>query len=202
MRIAAAFLLLALATVTTRAQGTVAFHNTASPGYRFWTNNWQGNVSNLISGADAYRIGLYGSTDLAASEGSLVLLALATNAPSAALAGYFNGGSALPLAGLSVGTAIRFHLRAWSLSAGANWSEASITAAQDPYSLGMGTSPLGSTVLGGGIIPPGALFGTSPGQLSRGFMILHPELVPEPSLGALAFLGAVTGFLFLRRRAH
>ena len=77
--------------IAAQAQGTVAFHNTASPTYRLWTNNWQGTVSNLVSGANAYRIGLFGSTDLTAYESSLSLLALATNAASPALAGYFNG---------------------------------------------------------------------------------------------------------------
>jgi MYXO-CTERM domain-containing protein len=176
-------------------QGTVAFHNNGSTTFRLWTNNAALTASNLMSGA-AYRVGLYGSTDLSASEGSLSLLLMTTNAAPAAAAGRFNGGSAVPIAGIAGGQ-IRFQLRAWSIAGGDTYEAARTASLADPLNIALGTSPLGTTTLGGGIVPPGALFGTSPGQLTEGFQVAP---IPEPSSIALGLLGLGAIALFRRRK--
>jgi hypothetical protein len=182
---------------TAFGQGQVAFNNTASTNFRLWTNNATGTASNLMTGASQYRIGLYGSTDLGASEGSLSLLLLATNAAPAALAGYFQGGVAAPIAGIAPGTTIRFQVRGWSLARGANWDEALLASSADPLNVAIGTSPFGTTTLGGGVVPPGAIFGTTPGALTSGFGIAP---IPEPSSIALGLLGLGAIALFRRRK--
>jgi hypothetical protein len=168
------------------AQGTVAFNNLASTNFRLWTNGPGPRESNLINGA-SYRIGLYGSTDLNAPESSLSLLLLATNPGPAAFAGYFNGGSVAFIPGLAAGTTIRFQLRGWSLFAGQSFEQARTASQVDPLNVALGLSPLGTATLGGGIVPPGLLFGTAPGLLTEGFLIG----VPEPSAYALAALGVL-----------
>lgn len=177
-------------------QGTVVFNNNAGTQYRLWTNGPVGGQSNLMSGANGYRIGLYGSTDLGAAEGSLTLLLLATNAPIAAVAGRFDGGAAAAT-GLTAGTQIRFQLRAWTFSAGTSHAAALAAQALDPLGVATGTSPLGTTTVGGGTVLPGALFGTSAGLLTGGFQIAP---IPEPSSVALGLLGLGAVALFRRRK--
>lgn len=179
------------------AQGTVVFNNVAGGAFRLWTNNASGTASNLISGA-AYRIGLYGSTDLGAAESSLSLLLMTTNPAPAGAAGLFNGGSAAPIPGIGgAGTQIRFQLRGWSLFAGDNYAAAVAAQALDPINVATGISALGTTTLGGGTVLPGALFGTAPGLLASGFGITP---VPEPSSIALGLLGLGAIALFRRRK--
>jgi len=179
------------------AQGTVVFNNIAGGAFRLWTNNASFSASNLMSGA-AYRIGLYGSTDLGAAEGSLSLLLMTTNPAAAGAAGLFNGGNSAPIAGVGgAGTSLRFQLRAWSLFAGDNYAAAVAAQALDPLNVATGVSALGTTTLGGGTTLPGALFGTSPGLLQTGFGITP---VPEPSSIALGLLGLGAIALFRRRK--
>jgi hypothetical protein len=162
-------------------QGTLIFNNNASAAYNLYTNNPSGTGPGLLSGAGRYRVGLYASTNLSATAGSLELVGLGTNT---ALAGKFNGGSAFVLPnGYPTSQQIVFQLRAWSLSAGLSYAE-------------LGTSPLGMTTPGGGLIQAGALFGTSPGLLPTGFVLN----IPEPSTIALGLLGLGAIALFRRRK--
>jgi hypothetical protein len=175
-------------------QGTLIFNNNASAAYNLYTNNSSGTPLGLISGAGRYRVGLYASTNLSATAGSLELVGLATNT---ALAGKFNGGSAFVLPnGYPSSQQIVFQLRAWSLGAGTSFAEALTAAAADPLNVALGASPLGTTTPGGGLIQAGALFGTTPGLLSSGFGLG----VPEPSSIALGLLGLGAIALFRRRR--
>lgn len=179
------------------AQGIVSFDNRFSTNYRLWTNNVSGTASNLMSGVNAFRIGLYVSTDLDAAEGALSLVGLATNA---AFAGYFAGGNPFSLPnGYENGIPIRFQLRAWSFAGGLSWDEAVAMAQADPLRISLGASPFGTAVPGGGGVPPFPLFGTDPGQLLTGFEI---RPIPEPSVLALALLGLVAGSAFACRRAR
>jgi hypothetical protein len=180
------------------AQGTVVFNNNGSTNFRLTTNNASRTQAGLMSGAQ-YRIGLYGSTDLTAAEGSLALLLMTTNPAPAAAAGLFNGGSAASVPGIAAGTTIRFQLRGWSLFAGANYGAALLAQANDPINVATGTSPIGTTTLGGGTVLPGALFSTAgtPGLLTGGFEIAP---VPEPSSIALGLLGLGAIALFRRRK--
>ena len=161
------------------------FHNLGSTSYRLWTNNGYTVVQTPTNLAccGLYRIGLYSSTDLAAPEGALMLSALTTNAAPIAAAGRFNAGSAVPLAGIAPGTQILFQVRAWAIN---------------PLDGATGRSRLGLTTVGGGIFPPGELFGTRPGLLTEGFCIGGFGCVPEPSSGALAVLGLIAAALVSR----
>jgi hypothetical protein len=175
-------------------QGTLIFNNNASAAYNLYTNNPSGTGPGLLSGAGRYRVGLYASTNLSATAGSLELVGLGTNT---ALAGKFNGGSAFVLPnGYPTSQQIVFQLRAWSLSAGLSYAEALAAAAVNPLNVELGTSPLGMTTPGGGLIQAGALFGTSPGLLPTGFVLN----IPEPSTIALGLLGLGAIALFRRRK--
>lgn len=190
-------LLAALAGMVTATygQGTVVFNNTAATAYNLTTNDATGTSPGVMSGAGRYRIGLYASTDLGASESSLQLVGLATNI---AINGKFSGGNPFTLpTGYPQGSAIRFQLRAWSFAGGLSYESAEFAAASDPFNIALGRSLLGTTTPGGGPTPAGALFGTNPGQLTSGFEI---RPVPEPSSIALGLLGLGAIALFRRRK--
>jgi MYXO-CTERM domain-containing protein len=176
-------------------QGSVVFNNTASAAYNVTTNDAFGGNAGLMSGAGRYRVGLYASTDLLAGAGSLSLVGLSTNI---GIAGKFSGGSPFVLPnGYPTGTPIRFQLRGWSFAGGLSYEEAVTASLGDPLNIALGTSALGTTTPGGGPTPPGALFGTAPGQLTSGFVVAP---VPEPSSIALGLLGLGAIALFRRRK--
>jgi len=178
--------------VSVFGQGRVSFKNTASTSYYIRTND--GFNIGLMSGVNAYRIGLYVGTNLAGDESSLSLVGLATNAP---LAGYFNGGSvfALPTA-YPADMPILFQLRGWSFAGGLSFEEAVVNSGLPGNVILLGKSELGVITPTAIPSPPRELFGTNPGQLSQGFVIG----VPEPSMHALAALGAIALLLCGRRR--
>ena len=67
------------ASVSLFAQGTVTFANLASQNYRLTTNSAPGGPnSGLMSGVNAYRIGLYAGPS-GSAEGALTLVGIATN---------------------------------------------------------------------------------------------------------------------------
>lgn len=183
MKTAVAILASVWLSISAFGQGTVAFSNLGLSNFRLWTNTFTPSGSNFMSGVNAYRIGLYvgpgGST-----PSSLALVGLATNAPLAALAGSFNGGNPFAVPGFSQGQVIAFQIRAWSFSSGTSFE----SALADPFGV-FGSSPMGYAALGGGTVPPAALFGPNPGQLSSGFAIGIP--IPEPSTCALSVLAIV-----------
>jgi hypothetical protein len=185
-------------TASAFAQGTIRFANTGSPAgfdFRLWTNNATLTASNLMSGAGRYRIGLYGSSDSSASEGSLTLIASVLNSPAA---GIFSGGDPYRVPnGYAASTPFRFQLRAWSVAGGASYEEATTASLLDPLNIALGKSDLGLVTLGGGTVQQAALFGTSVGQLSRGFEI---KPVPEPSSIALGLLGLGAIAMFRRKK--
>jgi len=198
MRNKTALVLLAgCVTVSTACgQGRVSFRNTASSNYYIWTNNVRGTAPGLMSGTNAYRIGLYASTAVGAFESSLTLIGLTTN--SAALPGRFLGPSpfALP-AQFVAGQAMTFQLRGWSLWAGTSWEEMEMNP--DFHYVQAGWSALGTVIPTASPSPAAELFGTNPGQLSSGFWMTPP--IPEPSVRSLAILGAVAWWMARRRRA-
>ena len=187
-----------VASVSAFGQGRVTFRNGASTSYYLWTNNALGTASGLMSGVNAYRIGLYASPNSGALEGSLTLIGLATN--SAALPGRFLGPDpyAITAPGYTAGNPITFQIRAWTFSAGMSFEEAVLASALDPLNFVYGVSPLGTTTPTPSPSPAGALFGTNPGNLTSGFQIWA---VPEPSTFAQGILGATAIFLNARRRS-
>ena len=182
---------LVVATSSAFAQ-SVVFANTAGVAYKLTTNNVAGTALGNMSGANAYRIGLYAAGGAGQTENSLVLVGLATNAATAALAGNFNGGNPffLPSPFLA-GDTITFQVRSWQFSGGLTYAEAFLAG------VATGRSSVGSTVLGGGTVPAGALFGTSAGQIGS-FSAVAP--IPEPSSIAIGLLGLGAVALFRRRK--
>jgi hypothetical protein len=118
--------------------------------------------------------------------------AYALNSTAAAGAGrMLNPGTATNIAGFGPGTSANFIVRAWqSTSGGADWSAAR------PGLTWIGTSSLGTLIVGGGAFPVPSSFGVAPGQI--GGFVVNP--VPEPSSMALAGLGAASLLLFRRRK--
>ena len=138
--------LLLVSAANSFGQGTVVFQNTASPAFNLTTNNGLGTAPGPISGAGAYRIGLYASVNTNATAGSLALVGLATNV--AALPGKFNGGGGFILPnGFPTGTPIVFQLRGWSFAGGTSFEEALVSSAGN---VALGVSPLGVTTPGHG----------------------------------------------------
>lgn len=179
-------------TFSAHAQGTISFRNVASTRFYIWTNNFEGTAPGLMSGTNAFRIGLYVSTDLGARESALHLAGLATNASP--FPGRFLGPSPYSLpAGYPAGTPILFQLRVWSHHGGLSWDEGVFASRGGVVA---GASPLGTVTPTAPPAPPAEIFGTRPGQLPSGFWIGPP--IPEPSTYALTSL-AMAALLLMRR---
>lgn len=182
MKAFCAVVLMALASIIGRGQGTVDFRNTLST--PITTNNLQG-TSGLISGAGNYRFGLYVGP-FGSSGGSLTLVGSGINGT---IAGQFTGGSVV--AGFPPDTQVSFQVRGWSSFAGNSYEQASIYATGGNLPLAY----LGQSMLGSFTVPSSGsviLFGTGPGQV--GGFELSP--IPEPS----TFILSVVGLLLLGGR--
>jgi hypothetical protein len=121
-----------------------------------------------------------------------LVTAYALNSTAAAGAGrMLNPGNASS-ATYGPGTSVNFIVRAWQTQSGvADWS-----AAKTEGFLAIGTSSLGTLIVGGGAFPVPGAFGVATGQIG-GFTVVP---VPEPSSMALAGLGAAGLLLFRRRK--
>jgi hypothetical protein len=199
------FLLVGLfAAFFAHGQGSVGFDNTSTT--RFYTNNGSGGYG-LMSGVNAYRIGLYVGP-LGSDEPSLQLVGLATNAFGIPpFDGRFNGGNPFHLPnGYPGDTTIAFQVRVWSFAAGLSWEEASASSGS-PF---LGSTAIGFVTPAEGTTPVPRLFGTSPGQLtglqyppsspSLAKLFIEPGSVPEPSTCVLGVLAVMTAFVFRRHR--
>lgn len=189
----------AIGTAASLGQGTLSFANTGLANtWKIGTNNVLGTAPGLMSGANAYRIGLYAGAQ-GTPAGSLTLVGLATNAAPAAAAGFFSGGNPFAVSGFTSGTTISFQLRGWSFAGGLSYQEALTAAGADPLNIALGQSTVGTTTLGGvGGAPPGVIWTTSNPNGITGFT-LAPG-VPEPSSIALGLLGLGAIALFRRRK--
>jgi hypothetical protein len=176
-----------VATTGVFAQGTVEFDNliagnpATSP--RIFAPD---GVTGLN---DGYRAELLGGAD----AGSLAVLGSALSFFSTASggAGFVNtasgvGGALRTVTGVGAGQVATFQVRAWRLSDGATYSAALAAGGQ------VGMSALFTQSLGGSPVgaPP-----ITPPKLTN---LQSFSLVPEPSVVALALVGA--GALFLRRK--
>jgi hypothetical protein len=189
-------------TASAFAQGNVSFRNNASTSYYIYTNSATGSLdgqdpnTRLMSGSNAYRIGLYASPTTGGAAGSLTLVGMTTN--SAALAGRFLGPSPFVLpAGYAAGTPITFQIRAWSFAGGLSYEEALLAALVNPLNIAFGVSALGTVTPSANSAPVAVLFGTEAGLLTQGFQI---GPVPEPSSIALGLLGLGAMGLFRRKK--
>lgn len=117
--------------------------------------------------------------------------AYAVNSTAASGAGRFQNPGTGTIAGFASGTSVNFIIRGWQSTTGTgDW------AAAMPGLTYLGTSALGSAVLGGGPIPLPSAFGLTAGQVG-GFNVVP---IPEPSSMVLAGLGAASLLLFRRRK--
>lgn len=194
MKVALGILLGVFCAVSSFAQGTIHFANTATT--LLSTNSGanpapgqQPNTSGLTTGLDHYRIGLYiaplGTVDLAA----FTLVLVATNGTIPVSNGRFDGG----LAALATGnTTVSFQVRAWTLTEGPTY---------ESFGPNSGSAYRGRSTIG--FVTPAVggaeIFGTNPGQVS-GFSLFSP--VPEPSTPALMLLGLGCGMFLIRRAAR
>jgi len=188
---------LLLLPVSLFAQGTVQFANTSTT--TMTTNSTAtppaGQVADRVgvtTGVNTYLVGLYiapqGTTDPLAFS----LIGTATNGTVPVSNGRFNGGNPFAIAG-NTGQTIAFQIRAWQFNAGATYEAAT---ADGVY---RGVSAIGFVTPATGTQTTPALFGTSAGQLSSGF-VLTPNAIPEPSSIALGLLGLGAIALFRRRK--
>jgi hypothetical protein len=205
MKTAGLLLLGFLFTASVHGQGVIVFANATTPDSRILTNLNGGNFG-YMSGASAYRIGLY-IGPLGSTESDLTLGGIATNA-TGLFSGLFNGGNPYRLpAGFAPEVPIAFQIRVWTFSCGLTYEQAS--SAPGPCFLG--ESAIGYVTPGdinGGT--PGILFGTAPGQLyglqvppSGGQFgsLAIATTVPEPSTFVLGALGLLAlGFLGRKAR--
>jgi len=169
------------------AQGDVLFANFGHLPHTLFTTNHLGN-SGLMSGTDAFRIGLYIAPDGTTTESLFTLVAVATNNPL--VPGRFNGGI---VDVHSPGQSIQYQIKAWSLFAGPTYEDAVASG------IGIaGKSPIARVFPGFSAAPPANLFGLEPGQLTSGIELV--PTIPEPSTYALAALGALLMFCCRRRR--
>lgn len=167
------------------AQGTVTFANSASS---LVTAGIGGPAvpTGLNSGYGGLLVGLFWGA-AGSAEGDLVQIgATAAIAPQA---GRYSGGTRTTGNATAPGATAVFQVRAWSADRGATWAEA-----QSSLATGwMGSSALFTSATGGGGSPP-----STPINLNTSVPGFAVTLVPEPSVIALAVLGA--GALLFRRR--
>jgi len=182
-----------VATLSAMAQGTLNFAN-GGAGVNAPVSDING--SPLLSGA-GFTAQLFAGTTGTAWD-SLTGLATAPFATGAS-AGYFFGGSAA-VPGVAAGSSAAYQVRVWNSSTFATWALAwAAYQAGNPTAhvgvsgwngVGLPTSTLASSNLGGGAVTPPNLTQLSAFQLY--------QAVPEPSTIALGILGAAA--LLLRRR--
>jgi hypothetical protein len=178
--------------------------------------NWANTSGTLISlngasmpfnsgGASAYNFGLFvapvgtAAPDMGGPGGLAgigdanwqFVAAYTVNSTAAAGGGRMLNPGVATVTGFAAGTSVNFIIRAWQSASGGNdW------AAARPGITYLGTSALGSALLGGGAIGTPSAFGVGAGQIG-GFNVVP---VPEPSSMALAGLGAASLLLFRRRK--
>ena len=179
---------LALGTVSSFAQGNVAFANQTTTAI----TNAAG--AKLVAAAGTYEFGLYvGPAGSQASALTLVATGLNGNWPaSSGLDGFFNAGNPLTLASFPAGTAIAFQVRGWEATLGNSYEAALPNAGSHLF----GESALGSVTPTAPPNPAAPLFGNTGGGLVPAFGM---AVVPEPSTFALGALG-VGALALIRRR--
>jgi len=168
---------------TVVAQGQVIFANTSTT--LFMTADRSGANQQLMSGVNAFRIGLYIAPPGTSDPSLFTLTGVATN--SSVVPGRFSHPeSPYTIAGNN-GTPIAFQIRAWVAASGATYESARYR----------GWSAIGSVTPAVGGAPAPNLFGSGPGQLATGIVIF----VPEPSTWALVALGILIIF-YCRKKAR
>jgi len=198
-------------------QGTVNFSAGASASTRITTNSVSGQpATGSINGAGQYYFALFvAPTTTGTNYGQSLSLDPTANGftffgsygTNTAALGRMSGNPTtddVAVPGFAGGSQANFVVVGWSASiTGPDWA-----AFRTWYNNGL-NSTLGwaghsfvadSVLLGGGLIPPGNIFGAGIGQVP-GFNINRMDPVPEPSTFALAGLGAAALVIFRRRKA-
>jgi len=167
-----------LVAVSTYAQGTINFANLViSGGGRVVDAPIRAPGGALASGA-AFQAQLYAR---AVGGGAFEAVGAAANFLTGTGAGYFLPGTRT-YAGVGAGASAEIVVRAWQVSSGATWDQATIRGASDPITVATGGA-------GSPPAPPALLLNL------QGFTI-----VPEPSTIALGIIGGLGTLLLIRRR--
>jgi|ERR1041385_2954656 hypothetical protein len=201
-------------------QGSVNFSAGASASTRIATNSVAGGATTgQISGAGNYYFALFVAPSTTGTNYSLSASldptlsgftffgAYGTNTASV---GRFTGNPTtddVAVPGYGAGTSADFVVVGWQANIGTDWNSfrtwynnGSPNDASHGSVVWAGHSFVAEGVqLGGGLIPPGTIFGAGTGQVP-GFT-LGAINVPEPSTIALAGLGAAAVVIFRRRKA-
>lgn len=177
--------LLAVASFNAGAQGTVTFANSNTS---LVTAEVGGPAvpTGLNSGYGGLLVGLFWGVQGSSEDQLIQIGATAAINP---LAGRYSGGTRTTGVGTAAGATATFQVRAWSADLGATWAEAQLSNATG----WIGSSALFTSATGGAGEPP-----STPINLNTSVPGFAVTLVPEPSVIALAVLGA--GALFFRRK--
>ena len=153
-------------------QGQVQFANTTTT--RLTTSANCVTLA-LITGVNAYRVGLYVAPFGTTQDSQFTLVGLATNGfPNGTFAGAFP----FTLSGFPADMPVSFQVRAWQLPAGASYEEAVFQGfPQYPY---LGVSARGFVIPSAFPSPAPGLFGTGYGQIP-GFTLYGGLCAPPPS---------------------
>jgi hypothetical protein len=162
----------AMATVGAYAQGTVNFANAGAWGTAPVFNT---DGTTPLAGA-GFMAELYGGADAAS------LLPVGSATPFL-VSGFFNGG-ATSVGTVQPGATGSFQVRAWDVSTGTGWDDATVRGESTVFQVATGGS-------GAPASPPAGLAGLTSFSLSA-------AVVPEPTTVALGLIGAAA--LLLRRR--
>jgi len=201
-------LLIAAATglmaVSSFAQGTLVFANTAIAATKINTNVLNGSVRGLVGLTPGFlNYGLF--VGASGTTSNNLTLALNSTGGAALVTGNSTtatgrldgdgGGSFVGISGFAASTPIAVQVRAWSASYGNDWQSAFNAYAANTPGVWWGASIVGSLTLNPVSGPGTALFSsTTP---ITGFDVY--TTVPEPSTIALGMLG-LASLAFLRRR--
>lgn len=167
------------------AQGTVTFANSNTS---LVTAEVGGPAvpTGLNSGYGGLLVGLFWGVQGSTEDQLVQIGATASINP---IAGRYSGGTRTTGAGTAAGATATFQVRAWSADLGATWAEAQASGGTG----WIGASTLFDSATGGAGEPP-----STPINLNASVPGFAVTLVPEPSVIALAVLGA--GALFFRRK--
>jgi hypothetical protein len=167
-----------LVAVSTYAQGTINFANLViSGGGRVVDAPIRDSAGNLASGA-GFQAQLYAR---AVGGPNFEAVGAAANFLTGTGAGYFLPGTRT-YAGVAAGASAEIQVRAWQVSSGATWENATVRGNSAPI-----TIPTGGN--GSPPAPPALLTGLASFQI-----------VPEPSTIALGIIGGLGTLMLIRRR--
>jgi len=189
-----------IASTDVYAQGTVDFANSSTSYIMDAYNGGAGGVATRVGVADKIAVALYWApltdennlTQIGAAYAGTLGTGIGNNPPGT---GLFSAGTRTTGSATTAGSSAWFQVRAWELTYGTTY-EIAVAAAEQGGRLALrGVSNKFSSGTGGAGTPPS----TPVSLVGAGKMESFSVVVPEPSVIALALLGAGS-LLLLRRR--